>query len=89
MTTAFGMVASKRSMSFSELCNKENADTEEEMSFFISISNTRSVMVAKTELSDFNPLQCDFHITDGKDDEKECATLGRGRIFLRTKQVPH
>lgn len=55
MTRAFGMVASKRSMSFSELCNRENADTNEEMSFFIYISNTRSVMVVKTELPDFHP----------------------------------
>lgn len=89
MTTAFGMAASKRSMSFSELCNRKNADINEEMSFFIYISNTRSVMVVKTELPDFHPLQCDFHITDGKEDEKECATLGRGSMFLHTKQVPH
>lgn len=50
------MVASKRFMSFSEFCNRENDDTDEEMSFFIYISNTRSVMVVKTELSDFHPL---------------------------------
>lgn len=55
MTTAFGMVASKRCMSFTELCNRENADTDEEISLFIYISNTRSVTVVKTDLSDFHP----------------------------------
>lgn len=38
------------------LCKGENDDTDVEMAFFTYISNTRSVMVVKTELSGFHPL---------------------------------